>query len=351
MREALMLRLGLPRALFRQSNILEIAPGNGQNGLFTASMLPKSFHLVEPNPIAILQITNLFTTTDIPHTTPILHEERFQDFSYQKQFDIIICENWLGCLPEEQTLLKKIQQMLCNGGTLIMTFSPISGLSPNIIRKILSLKILDNRQDFSSQTQTLLRAFGPHLSTIKHMNRSRQDWIKDCMLNPHYLNVILPLKKLFETVGDGLTVLSVTPSYSNDWRWFKQLDKDKVKLNDNLQIFHDANVLNFIDYQTINSPLSINKSELANSIFENFHLAALECEKSFLQGEKNTSKFAEAVFVLVEFLKDNAPTLSSAFLEAANLLSQEMITHTDITEMREFTPIFGRETHYIALTK
>src|SRR5262249_48579804 len=152
-----------------------------------------------------------------------LHHVRFESFKSDTLYDIAICENWLGSLPHEIDLVRKLASLVAPGGVLVMTFTPSSGLFSNIMRRLLSLRVADPALGFQEQTSRLIEVYQPQLATIANMTRSTRDWVQDCMLNPHYFNIVIPLDTLLDAIGDQMEVLATFPRFTLDWRWFKTL--------------------------------------------------------------------------------------------------------------------------------
>ena len=103
-REALYRSLSLHPLAFRHASVLEVAPGSGQNSLYVASLSPKELVLVEPNPAGQRDILNWYGTPGLSPIRPELIPSTFQDFSPNRTFEIVICENWLGHSPSERAL-------------------------------------------------------------------------------------------------------------------------------------------------------------------------------------------------------------------------------------------------------
>ena len=88
-----------------------------------------------------------------------------------------------------------------------MTLTPLIGLLPNMMRKLLALRLVSRDAPFAEKVACLTEVFGPHLQTIQNMTRSHRDWVMDVLLNPHYLNIILPLDAVIGEIGSRAEVL------------------------------------------------------------------------------------------------------------------------------------------------
>jgi hypothetical protein len=89
-RDSLYRSLGLPSVAFKGADVLEVAPGSGQNSLYIATCAPASLTLVEPNPAGRRDIGAAYAGLKIPHTPPTLIAETLQRFTPERRFDIVI---------------------------------------------------------------------------------------------------------------------------------------------------------------------------------------------------------------------------------------------------------------------
>ena len=80
-RGALYRGLGIPLGLIAGKKVLEVACGTGQNSLLLAAQFPESLTLVEPNPTGMRHIVEQYENLKIPHTKPVLKQQRLEDFN------------------------------------------------------------------------------------------------------------------------------------------------------------------------------------------------------------------------------------------------------------------------------
>lgn len=351
-RSSLYHQLGLPPISFANAKVLEVAPGSGLNSLYIAATKPKSLDLVEPNPTGVKDIKCLYEKTTIDKTLPTIHEVKLENYQTESKFDVVICENWLGHQQHELKLMEKVGDLVSHNGTVVLTFTPISGFSPNIIRKLLANKIIKTQDTFEQKTDLLLNAFSPHLETMHGMTRSHKDWVHDCLLNPHYLNVYLSLENIIEILGHKMQIMSTCPRFTSDWRWFKGLFGEQKDFNKNHLKTLDQNILNFIDYRYEFSLCTESLLKPLNKSFNELLEKSLIAEKKMqVEGNLDFSDVAKIVFNIHQHLMQKAPELSHGFLEASNLLAKNDLVWRDVAAMKSFNQIFGRETVYVSLNK
>lgn len=356
LRDSLYRSIGLPQVAFRGSDILEIAPGSGQNSLYLAVSQPRSLTLVEPNPAGLRDIQKLYDTLSEPHTAPTLHPARLQEFNPGKLYDIVLCENWLGALPEELDLLRKLAGLVAPGGALVVTIVPLAGFFPNVMRKLLALRVVPSNLDFEERTAALVEVFGPHLATIPNMTRSHRDWVHDCMVNPHYLNVGLPFETVVETIGDDMAVLGTYPRIMTDWRWFKALKGPERRFNALLIEAVAANIPSLLDYRRAFPASEPGANAALDRHFGTVHglalawQAAFEAEKA-AEVQELTAQIGSALHQISEMLSEIDGDLAAAVRELEELWLLKQPTAQAVRDMPLFGSLFGRETFYAAFTR
>lgn len=355
-RESLYQSLGLSPVAIKGVNVLEVAPGSGQNSVFVSSCLPLSITMVEPNPTGREQIAQLYSGLSHPHVKPDVLPHMLQDFNPDNQFDIVICENWLGARQDEVDLIRKLASLVSVGGILVITAVPIAGFFPNIMRRLLALRIAPEDMEFEERTSLLVNAFGSHLDTIEHMTRSHRDWVHDCMMNPHYLNVALPFETIIEAIGSDMEVMSTYPRFANEWRWFKSLSRQSREFNERLVRAQAGNLCNFLDYRR---EFAAGKADVSDDIVDTLnkiHRLALNWEVANSRGDRDEvltiSKEISSLLHEVEERISAADTdIGKAIAELREIWAREKLLPEDIRNMAQFKYIFGRETVYMSMVK
>lgn len=353
-RESLYRSLGLPPIAFKDARVLEVAAGTGQNSVYVACCRPAMLTLLEPNPVAREQLTNTYAGLQLPHTKPQVEATMFQDFAARQPYDIVICENWLGHLPGDRALVHKLGTVVAPGGALVMTVIPMTGFVANVVRKITADLAVESSDPFEVKSQQLVEAFARHLSTIKGMTRSPASWVHDCMLNPHFLNVVMPLDVILAELGDDLTLLGTNPVFHVDWRWFKTLHGNERRFNETMAESFVRNAHNFIDYQHTFAPRDPDENRVLQDAARAVHAAALAAEKQIeiTDGENvDRQDLLSALSRFVACVNKFDTGLGGAFAEAASLLAKPTLSVRDVAGMQRFASVFGRETIYTSLTR
>lgn len=351
-RASLYRSLGLPALAFRGARVLEVAVGSGQNSLYVASRMPESMTLVEPNPTGIREIRELYARSAVPHTAPELVETTLQDYVPSNQFDIVLCENWLGRVPHERELLRKLAGFVAPQGVMVVTTLTPTGFLPNLVRRALSVKYCDPQLPFAARTKQLVTMFAPHLAHMRAMTRTATDWVQDNMMNPAYFDICLTIPDVLQEVGSELNALGTNPSFASDWRWFKAVYGEGREFNRHMIQEYEAELHNFFDYQLVFSqPDAQLNREIEISCIK-FLEAVRSYEHAVLVRQNQAEALTEVTGILGGIILQiqGFPEQLRSGLDAG--LALLLADHADclaVAKDSPFSRLFGRETVYLSL--
>lgn len=354
-RQSLYDMLGLPGLLFRDKKVLEIAAGSGQNSLYVAAQRPSKYVIVEPNPVALKQLEETYRDFPIPHTRPEVIPVTLENYAPDETFDVVICEGWLGSSTHERALVGTVADRVAPGGMMVLTALSICGWLSNLIRYCLVQKLLAGRTaDYDAQVGIVLEALSPHLRTISGMTRRHEDWVKDNMVNPTYLDQGLTLEMVLEEAAPrGFTVFGASPDFITEWRWFKQLHGENIRTNENVLACYERWSHNFLDYRrtfgerdaTLNRQLNGLSNDLLNALSESKSKAPDELGQDYFGG------IAKLLDGVAGNLDGVAGDLGAAVREAVQVLNESATTPATLAAMKNYASWFGRETLYYSLQR
>ena len=249
-------KLGLSKNLISKSRVLEIGPGSGHNSLYTASCKPIFYDIVEPNKSAVIEIKKNFKKNKIK--TPNINNITLEKFKSEIKYDIIICEGWIGSLDNEIKLIKKIFSLLNRNGFMLLTYQPATGMFANVLRKIISFKLLKKNQNMEEKSSSLLNFFDDELLTLKNMSRNKKDWIQDVIINPAIIGSYLTPETIVSQIK-GYSIFETYPKFTDDWSWYKDHTYTNAEQKNFFLKFFYKNYLNFLDFQ--DSKIAISEKE------------------------------------------------------------------------------------------
>ena len=354
-RKSLYKGIGITPLLINNKNILEIAAGSGQNSIYLSINNPNKLKLIEPNPIAVLDIKNNYGNLILKHTLPEILGLKFEDFNSKEFFHIVICENWLGSSNYERKIRQKCMSLVDDNGLFVTTvISPI-GILPNILRRYLATRLTSNINNFEYKISILEYAFDNHLNTLKSKNRSNRDWIIDNMLHPVYLNIVTTLPELLNDSAENFTIFKTWPSFNQDWRWFKSLNSNDTNFNEHIinEYYKWSHSFIYYNYSPLNSSIILNK------ILEDLCLVLINkinvFESNLINKINNKIITHEIDLILIEIktitTKIYPDSVCSMINEGVDLCLNSQINIEDIKNSEYFINLFGRETIYVSIEK
>lgn len=352
-RESLYNMLGMPPLAFRGADILEVAAGTGQNSLYLASRMPSSLMLLEPNTPGIALIQKTYAEFARPHVAPTILNMKLEEYESDERFDVILCENWLGTSAHEIALLKKLAGLVAPLGVLIITVVSPIGFVPNLLRRFFVPYLAPVGLGFGARTKLLEEAYGPHLKTLPAMTRSATDWVHDNMLNPAYFGLCLSMPLLVSLLGKDFGIMRSSPSFEEDWRWFKGLYGAFRKRNEHFLQEYRGKCHNYLDCNAATFP----SEAVRNEALEGCALLLLKAveahEDAHLQG--GDAAAAAVAAELERFLGLVPVELGKAQAGLSQVLrfirEPAACTPSVMAGLDHFGSLFGRETSYLSLMK
>jgi len=348
-RESLYRGLGVPAAYIKGKSVLEVGPGSGHNSVHIAACLPAALDLVEPNPVGRKGVESLYAELPVDHTRPTLIAQKLEDFAADAKYDLAIAEAWLGVPDHERRLMAKLASCVRPRGVLVTTLTSPIGMLANTLRRILGDVLIAGSGSLAESTSVLLKAFGPHLATLKDMSRPHEDWVQDSLLNPGFLTSCLTPGVLFDTLGPDFSVYGSVPKLATDWRWYKSLYGEGRRFN---QVFLESylgNCHNLFDYREVFPP----RPTAANAALENRCLALVTTVAAYW--ERKTPPPRNKILDQVEAIRADIAEISQAWAdgisEFLNVFARDAITPETVAGMTTLAPVFGRELLYISMIR
>ena len=244
-RNSLFSNLGLPVSLLKDCDILEFGPGSGHNALYTISLMPKRYYLVDGNPKGLEDTEKLLSRYSIPDLK--LFSTLFLDFQVKDSFDIVWAE---GCIPRQTdpiSILKHLSSFAKIGGVFVVsTANGISYLSETI-RRLGSFMNLTESLSLQEKVSVLKPLLEGHLNFLKGRSRPVDDWIQDVILQPVGETKLLSIPEVIEGISDEYDLYGCSPRFVTDWRWYKDITGEDRNFNKNGLDSYYRNNINLLD--------------------------------------------------------------------------------------------------------
>jgi len=255
-RSALYRHLGILPGFVRGRTALEIGPGSGFNSIYTASLEPSRYVLVEGNPRGVDDIRQLFSGYPALAARVEVVSASAEDYKSAEPFDFVFCEGMLALagLPDPERLLRTVAGHTAPGGVLVITCIDAISQFSEVMRRFVAQWLIDPAQDLSQHVERLLPVFSPHLSTLKGMSRRHDDWIVDNLLNPASIGPLLSIADAVTALDGEFDVFGASPRFLTDWRWYKSIAGESDRFNELAIEAYWANVHNLLEYRETFAP-------------------------------------------------------------------------------------------------
>ncbi|HEX9059442.1 MAG TPA: methyltransferase domain-containing protein [Clostridia bacterium] len=348
-REGLYRQLGIFPLSVEGKSILEIGPGSGYNSIYTASLSPSLYHLVEENPTGIREMEELFEQYSKWTYNTEIFKTRIEDFNNSIKYDIVLCEGMLPQITNSIEILNIIKQFVKPGGILVITcIDSISGASENLRYLIGNLMVWE-LDDINKMLDILVPVFSPHLETLKGMSRRHDDWVMDNIINPLGVAETLSIAKTVEELSDEFEAYASSPGIFCDWRWYKSICGETKSFNQTAVNQYWCQVHNLLDYRSLYPPREESQNKKMYFLFEQLrkNIKELVDHRDIALLKQITIDIKE----IINSLESISHELALPFIEALDILLQDKIYPAQVINSKNFKSFFGRGQQYLSLIR
>jgi SAM-dependent methyltransferase len=290
--------LGLWPNAIRDSSVLEIGPGSGENAEYIASRGPNIYVLVEPNAVGAEQTKarlKKYDTSDYDDNGTLIsvHQCQIDEYRHASEtFDIVLCEGLLGlCGSNPTALLDHVARHVAVGGVLIITCIDAISDHAEVLRRALAQRYINKDMSLQEKVNALIPVFTPHLATLKGMTRSVEDWILDNILNPASIGPTFSIPDALTHLEGRFEVLGCSPRFLMDWRWYKEAESGNAWAIES----YWKNAHNLFDYRLV---------ERENTPFSRFRMqVAQEVRDNVAAYERGDAELSESTTMHIEWLE------------------------------------------------
>jgi len=252
-RESLYRSLSVIPNLLEGKSILEFGPGSGHNAIYTASLNPRRYVIVDGNKRGISECKSNLNQTGIEPEKLEFHHSLIEDFQSDETFDIVIAEGFIPYQFDPVQLLRHVSTF-CNknGGVLLITSNTAVGLLSEIIRRFAKFLLFEQNENIEDKLTILRPLIEPHLKTLKGMSRLVDDWLLDYIVQPFPSGLkLLKIPDAINSLADDFDILGTSPKFITDWRWYKDIVDGEFEFNKiAIENYYRKN-LNLMDYRFI----------------------------------------------------------------------------------------------------
>ncbi len=351
-RRSLFRHLGLSPLAFNKRSIVEVGPCSGHNSIYTASLLPARYCLVEGNQTGVDDIEALFKRHPEYEGVVKIYPVKFATYLSEttERHDVVWCENVLGgaALPKE--MLRQLASLVNIGGVLVVTaLDEVSTLAESI-RRVLAYAVLGGRPaavDVESAAKMLEPILVPHLQTLTGMSRVHHDWIIDniCLPLSGGYN-ILSIPDMLETIGENFTFHSSSPRFVQDWAWYKDLVGSRANPNRQVELAYYENLHSFVDFRFHHSPRAEEKNRNLSSLCKAMRSEILALEDKW--SSEGLGTVGRLLGAIAEDVQSFGPETAMALREAREILPRVKKNPELLANAKKFASLFGRNQQHVS---
>lgn len=340
-REALYRQLGLPPRFLGAREIIEFGPGSGYNALYTASLQPSRYVLVDANPVGLSRARELLQPywQDGQYTlVPALVEE----YSDDRLYDVVICEGVIPFQLRPAEFARSIARFASAGGIVIVTtIDPLSFLSETIRRLMAAIVTEGYVDDVSVRLERLRPFFAPHLETLRARSRPVDDWILDNVLNP-FIGKTFSIPEAIDALSDEFDFYGSSPDFVRDWRWYKDAGLDLHGVGRRAKEEYLRAIGTLVDYRFEPPAVDIRRGEAA------LHAATRLYEgMQLLEREGDVSRIP----VLAQEIDEIADVLPLEPTTIAAMRQARAFIDGSSSELSAFKAWFGRGQQFVSFVR
>jgi len=354
--------LGITPLLFKNRDVLEVAPGSGYNSIVTATFGAHSYDLVEPNPVGFGEMIKLFDKYKFEKLGIEFFNCRLEDFSEKRDYDIVLCEGLIPGLDNQDEFIIRLAKTVRSGGILVVTCADVVSLFFETLRRYLS-RILISRAiknecaNGNSVMSILTKAFQPHLASLSGMSRPAEDWVYDVLLNPAASSIAdkeFSIEKCLNIVGHNFWFYGSSPNFLSNMCWYKKIEREPKEYNRVMINSFKEQRHNLLHYNEVgNSDLLANEKLFRLCLYFTRCVDAINIENpgdfSPVRIKEDTASVRELLCVVQDIKLLRSTAAISEFLNL--FLNNSLPSAKEIAHANNFSTAFGRGQQYLSLVK
>ena len=346
-RESLYRHVGIVPGLISGKSVIEFGPGSGYNSIYTSSLKPRRYVLVDGNPTGLDSTRELLDSHANGETHHEVVESLVEEFDTEERFDVVFCEGVIPLQLNPKSFLRRVAEFTVPGGLVVITcMDSVSQLS-EIMRRVIGTLLVHPDAPISEKLDILRPVFEPHLNTLKGRSRLVDDWILDVIIHP-WVGSMLSVADAIEALDFGYDVYGSSPRFLTDWRWYKEIIGDNRAWNERGLESYYANLHNFLDFRHICEP----RKEADNQ-----ELLAI-CDSLFAAEKRFSTDRDVVVLVAIRgalaklaknvssFSPDSAASIDN-FVSAIDAYFDGSL----LGNLKRFVPLFGRGQQYLSFIR
>jgi hypothetical protein len=339
--------LGITERFVNLANVIEFGPGSGHNSIYTASLSPRRYELVEGNPVGLAHTRDQLRHYLNGETVYSFVHSMIENHKSNSQFDLVLAEGLLPGQIDPPSIFGHIASFVCRGGTLVVTTTSAATCLTETLRRIFATLETEGIDSLGAKVDRLKGELGSHLATLPGANRPIEDWLLDNVLQRFYGRRLFTFEEALTEAGDAMEFLGSSPVFVTDFRWYKDRPNG-VSVNDNAARIYRESLARFVDVRYLHSRVVISDDMYAEieALCDSLHAIANELQVSM-------EKRAELTSDCERIMKRLAEIFGSLKMTETVESIAEFIRYlrSGIAGFRKFKQWWGMGQQYLSLTR
>ncbi len=326
--------------------VIEFGPGSGHNALYTTSLDPARYVLVDANPKGLNDSKALLAEYFPDKTCHEFVLSRIQAFESDERFDVVLCEGVIPHQDDPVAFTRHVGKYTKPGGVLVITTADYVGFLAEVLRRLIRDTLIDSDADIKKQLEILCPLFASHCATLPGMSRPVEDWVTDNILHP-WVNPLFSIEEAITGLDDQFEVVGTSPRFITDWRWHKDIYGAQALVNQVAIEQYRKSGLSVIDYRFVLPELDAAVGKRIQDLCEKVYWLMVDIET------KKTPRFVEVSALCDELsaiLTPIAPE-TAAGIDEASVYFRNPSAYDPATCFNRFKPFFGRAQQYISFVR
>jgi len=347
-RRALYRQLGIAPLLMRGSRILEFGPGTGDNALYLSFCEPELCVLVDANAASLEAVSDKLARGLLDGSCFECHRNDIREYRDARQFDLVLCEGVVPGQQDPESFLRHVASFAAVDGIVVCTTMSSPSLLAEVCRRVIKVVLASRIGCHDGLLAELTSFFEPDLLMLPGMSRRHEDWVLDNILHPWPARFTFTIPEAIDSLDSDFDVLGTSPTFVQDWRWYKSIPRDSRTWNDVAREEYRRWELYFIDYRLAPSaPVPAISGELDAACSR-----ALDVQRGIWQGNSvgEIPRFSATLREIENIIADPAPETARAIRDY--LVGLDKLMQGDFQpDFGSFRSWFGRGQQYVSFSR
>ena len=343
-RRGLYIQLGIPPLFVKNLSVLEFGPGTGQNALFTASLDPAEYVLVDGNKKSVETTTRVLRPYSKSTSLKIVKKD-ILEYRTKKKFDLVLCEGLIPTQLDPAAFTRHVGSFARPGGVTVITCMDSVSLLSETLRRYLAFYECPARVPIPERVAHLTKFFQPHFEQLPGMSRRHDEWVIDNIIHP-WSGPLFSIAQAIQTIAGKYVVLGTSPHYLNDWRWYKTILQKEVASVSGAENSYWRNLHSFIDHRFVLPQREIKQNQqllkMADRIFQRIHGQEKTGKKYSMP---DLAKDLRQLDTLIDLPKSRVSRALTEYIKALETYRGSW------PAFREFSSLWGRGQQYLSFIK